>query len=203
MRALGLSFFIVLTGCGISPAYEATEIYLPRYVGTDSPEPLPEGDVSRCGDPERIAAIDREALGDVLRTSACGRIIFDDQLGSPYVLESLSVVLDGASVFDRHEDDGAAPPSIRAAATNVLAGFVSAGEHTLNVTAHYGARGSGERSYLNAYKFEVRSTHSFVVGQSRSFDVRLVTFQDGDTTTPLENRPMVRFVDSGVASGDP
>ncbi|PIE05298.1 MAG: hypothetical protein CSA75_05495 [Sorangium cellulosum] len=51
-------------------------------------------------------------------------------------------------------------------------------------------------SYLRGYKFEVRSSHSFTVTEGKSIKLRAIAHEKGGVTTPLEQRPAVRYLEN-------
>ncbi|HVZ36819.1 MAG TPA: hypothetical protein VG963_30550, partial [Polyangiaceae bacterium] len=55
--------------------------------------------------------------------------------------------------------------------------------------------GYGVFSYLRGYQFEVKQSHSFSVKEGREIDLDVVAWEKGGVTTPLEQRPAVRYVE--------
>jgi hypothetical protein len=48
-------------------------------------------------------------------------------------------------------------------------------------------------SYLKGYHFEARSSHSFTAVEGKTLTLQIVAYEKGGVTTPLEERPAVRF----------
>jgi len=66
-------------------------------------------------------------------------------------------------------------------------------------------KGYGVFSYLRGYKFEVRSNHSFTAVEGKTLSLDAVSYEKGSVTTPIEERPAVRYqekVQSGLAGDD-
>jgi hypothetical protein len=53
--------------------------------------------------------------------------------------------------------------------------------------------GYGVFSYLRGYKFNVPATHSFTVTEGKSIKLEAIVWEKGDVTTPLEERPNIRW----------
>jgi hypothetical protein len=75
----------------------------------------------------------------------------------------------------------------------VLSGPITPGSHTLSVMAIYRGHGYGVFKYLRKYKFTVRSSHTFTVDEGRGVSIKVVGFEKGGSTTPLEQRPALDF----------
>ncbi|MCA9602180.1 MAG: dihydrolipoamide acetyltransferase, partial [Myxococcales bacterium] len=69
------------------------------------------------------------------------------------------------------------------------------GEHTLTVNLEYQGYGHGVFTYLKGYRFKVKSSHTFTVPEGRSGTIRVVGYEKGGPTAPLEERPAVRYVE--------
>ena len=59
--------------------------------------------------------------------------------------------------------------------------------------------GYGVFSYLRGYRFEVRSSHSFTAVEGKTMQLQVVAYEKGGVTTPLEERPAVRYVEKVVS----
>ncbi len=67
------------------------------------------------------------------------------------------------------------------------------GDHTLQVVLKLRGHGYGVFSYLRGYKFNVPATHSFTVTEGKAIKLEAVVWEKGDVTTPLEERPAIRW----------
>ena len=68
------------------------------------------------------------------------------------------------------------------------------GDHSLTTNLEYRGHGYGIFSYLKGYRFRVRSSHTFSAPEGRRVSVRVVAYEKGGPTAPLEERPAVRYV---------
>jgi len=118
---------------------------------------------------------------------------FQNEMSGAFRLTRAVFVLDGAVQYSRDDDTGAlaAQKSIP-----VYEGSIPPGDHTLQVVLELRGHGYGVFSYLRGYKFEVRSSHSFTVTDGKAVTLRAIAYEKGGVTTPLEQRPAVRYVES-------
>jgi hypothetical protein len=68
------------------------------------------------------------------------------------------------------------------------------GEHLLQVLVQM--RGELVPGYpnLRGFRFEVKSSHQFTVGENQPIRIEVVTWEKGGPTLPLEQRPAVRYI---------
>lgn len=119
----------------------------------------------------------------------------EHRMTSTFELVRVVYLLDGAQIFPTAQS-----PTGEALAEqeefDVYRGSVVPGEHTLSVTIEYQGNGHGVFAYLQGYHFTVRSSHSFTAPEGRALTLRVVALENGGQTTPIEDRPTVRFVES-------
>ncbi|WP_437314267.1 hypothetical protein [Sorangium sp. So ce385] len=132
-------------------------------------------------------------------------IRFNNELSSAFRVTRVLIVLDGAVQYNKTDQSGALAEQTEIPIFN---GSVPPGDHTLQVLVNLQGNGYGVFSYLRGYRFEVRSSHSFTAVEGKTMNLQAVAFEKGGVTTPLEERPAVRFVEkivSGLsdASGQP
>jgi len=120
-------------------------------------------------------------------------ISFENEMSGAFRLTRAVFVLDGAVQYSRTDESGAL-----AAQKNipVYEGSIPPGDHILQIILELRGHGYGVFSYLRGYKFEVRSSHSFTVTDGKSVNLRAIAYEKGGVTTPLEQRPAVRFLES-------
>ena len=82
-----------------------------------------------------------------------------------------------------------------------MRGSIVPGEHTLNVSLEYQGHGAGIFTYLKGYRFKVRSNYTFTAAEGKSVSIRVVGFEKGGPTAPLEERPAVRYLERSSESG--
>jgi hypothetical protein len=71
---------------------------------------------------------------------------------------------------------------------------VSPGYHVVQASASYRGHGYGVFWYLDRYRFEVRSAHGFTAAPGALSEITVVHHEKGGLTTPLEERPRVRWI---------
>lgn len=123
-------------------------------------------------------------------------IKFQNELSSAFRVTRVLVVLDGAVQYNKTDQSGALADQ---AEIPVFNGSVPPGDHTLQVLVNLQGNGYGVFSYLRGYRFEVRSSHSFTAVEGKTINLQAVAYEKGGVTTPLEERPAVRYVEKVVA----
>jgi hypothetical protein len=81
----------------------------------------------------------------------------------------------------------------------IFNGSIPPGDHTVQVLINLQGYGYGVFSYLRGYKFEVRSSHSFTAVEGKTTQLRILAYEKGGVTTPLEERPAIRYLEKVVA----
>ena len=123
-------------------------------------------------------------------------IRFQNELSSAFRVTRVLVVLDGAVQYNKTDQSGALADQ---AEIPIFNGSVPPGDHTLQVLVNLQGNGYGVFSYLRGYRFEVRSSHSFTAVEGKTINLQAVAYEKGGVTTPLEERPAVRYVEKVVA----
>lgn len=119
-------------------------------------------------------------------------IVYEDKMSPSFRLVQLVVALDGAPLFSRADDEGGI---VEGGELQVFHGAIVPGEHTLTVSLEFQGHGYGMFTYLKGYRFKVRSSYSFTAPEGRAITVRVVGYEQGGPSTPLEERPALRFVE--------
>jgi len=119
-------------------------------------------------------------------------IMHENRMSSSYKLVKAVYALDGAPIFNKADDEGALGDREE---FDVYHGSIVPGEHTLTVNLEYRGHGYGIFSYLKGYRFKVRSNYSFTAPEGRAVTVRVVAYEKGGPTAPLEERPAIRYVE--------
>src|SRR4028118_521031 len=76
---------------------------------------------------------------------------------------------------------------------DVYNGAIQPGSHTISVQLVYQGSGFGVFSYLKSYKFNVKSSHTFVAGEGKATVISVVGYEKGGLTTSMEDKPAVEF----------
>ncbi|MFO8073669.1 MAG: hypothetical protein R6V85_17550 [Polyangia bacterium] len=130
--------------------------------------------------------LDRKIAG------AKAAISFRNEMGGSFRLTKATFLLDGGPIFNKSDEAGSLSDR---EVIDLFDGPVMPGDHTLSVVLHYRGHGYGIFSYLKGYSFKVRSSRTFTVGEGKAVEVEVVGFEKGGVTTPLEERPAVRYVE--------
>jgi len=136
----------------------------------------------------RVEMLKEAVLGGGIGARA--GIIHINKMGSSYRLVQLIYALDGTTIFTRKDDSGAMHETKN---FDILSGPITPGSHTLSVMAIYRGHGYGVFRYLKKYKFTVKSSHTFTVDEGKGLTIRVIGYERGGTTTPLEDRPALDF----------
>lgn len=142
-------------------------------------------------------------LSDTILSGGVGgsraEITFINEMSSAFRMTEAVFVLDGAIQYKKQDDTG-----VLAAQTTIpiFSGSIPAGDHTLQVLIKLRGHGYGVFSYLRGYKFEVRSDHSFTITDGKTIELKATAWEQGGATTPLEERPAIRYVENVRGIGD-
>jgi hypothetical protein len=137
---------------------------------------------------------------------ARAEITFINDMSSAFRMTQALFVLDGAVQYNKQDETGllAGQKEIP-----IFSGSIPPGDHTLQVLVKLRGHGYGVFSYLQGYRFEIRSSHSFTVTEGKTIELKAIAFEKGDVTTPIEQRPAVRYhknvrtgMDSGTVPGE-
>lgn len=131
--------------------------------------------------------LDRKIAG------ARASIVFRNEMGGSFRLTKATFLLDGGPVFNKSDEGG---NLAERDVIDLFDGPVMPGDHTISVVLHYRGHGYGIFSYLKGYSFKVRSSRTFTVGEGKAVKLEVVGFEQGGVTTPLEERPAVRYIEN-------
>ncbi len=122
-------------------------------------------------------------------------IVFNNEMGGSFRLDKATFLMDGGPVFNKVDNNGSLSKKDK---IDLFEGPITPGEHTLSVVLHYKGHGYGIFSYLKGYAFKTRSSYTFTVGEGKRIGVEIVGFEKGGATTPLEERPAVKYIENVV-----
>jgi hypothetical protein len=142
-------------------------------------------------------------LSDTILSGGVGgaraEIAFKNELSNAFHLTGATFVLDGSVQYNKQDDSGALAEQ---KTIPIFSGSIPPGDHTLQVVLKLRGHGYGVFSYLRGYKFNVPATHSFTVTEGKAVKLDAVVWEKGDVTTPLEERPAIRWQQTLSSSGD-
>lgn len=124
-------------------------------------------------------------------------IRFENKLSSAFQLTRVLIVLDGAVQYNKSDQSGGVLAGQKV--IPIFSGSIPPGDHTLQVLVNLRGHGYGVFSYLRGYRFEVRSSHSFTAVEGKTAEIKPVVYEKGGVTTPIEERPAIRFLEKVVA----
>lgn len=132
----------------------------------------------------------------ILGGSAAGSratIMFENEMSGAFRLVRAVFVLDGAVQYNKVDETGALSTQ---KSVPIYNGSIPPGDHVMQVVLGLQGHGYGVFSYLRGYKFQVNSSHSFTVTEGKQVNLRVISYEKGGVTTPLEQRPAVRYLES-------
>jgi hypothetical protein len=135
-------------------------------------------------------------LSDTILSGGVGgaraSIIFQNDMSGAFRLTRALFVLDGAVQYNKQDDTGTLSGQKQ---IPIFKGSISPGDHTLQVLLRLRGHGYGVFSYLRGYQFEVKQSHSFSITEGKQVDLDVIAWEKGGVTTPLEQRPAVRYLE--------
>ncbi len=117
-------------------------------------------------------------------------IIHENRMSSSYRLVKVQYALDGARIFNKADEEG---PLGDQTEFEIYNGSIVPGDHNVTVNLEYRGNGYGIFSYLKGYRFRVRSSYTFNAPEGKGVTIRVVGYEKGGPTAPLEERPAVRY----------
>jgi len=143
----------------------------------------------------RLSLLAETVLQGVVAGSQA-RIVHENKMGNSYKLVKVTYALDGAPIFNKADEEGSLGDQEE---FDIYNGSIVPGEHTLTVKLEYRGHGYGIFSYLKGYRFKVSSSHTFTAPEGKALTLNVVGYEKGGPTSPLEERPAVRFVERVTA----
>ena len=144
----------------------------------------------------RLNLLKETVLGGVIGASRAV-IRHKNEMGSSFRLVKAAYALDGVQISAKSE--GGLPEMQE---FDVYNGAIQPGSHTLSVALVYQGNGFGVFSYLKGYKFNVKSSHTFVAGESKSTNITVVGYEKGNITTQLSDKPAIDFRVNVMSAGE-
>jgi hypothetical protein len=144
----------------------------------------------------RLNLLKETVLGGVIGASRAV-IHHKNEMGSSFKLIKAAFALDGVQIAAKSEGNLAELQEF-----DVYNGAIQPGSHTLSVALQYQGNGFGVFSYLKGYKFNVKSSHTFVAGESKSTNITVVGYEKGNITTQLSDKPAIDFRVNVMSAGE-
>ena len=144
----------------------------------------------------RLNLLKETVLGGVIGASRAV-IHHKNEMGSSFRLIKAAFALDGVQIAAKSEGGLSDLQEF-----DVYNGAIQPGSHTLSVSLQYQGNGFGVFSYLKGYKFNVKSSHTFVAGESKSTNITVVGYEKGNITTQLSDKPAIDFRVNVMSAGE-
>jgi hypothetical protein len=144
----------------------------------------------------RLNLLKETVLGGVIGASRAV-IHHKNEMGSSFRLIKAAFALDGVQIAGKSEGGLADMQEF-----DVYNGAIQPGSHTLSVALQYQGNGFGVFSYLKGYKFNVKSSHTFVAGESKTTNITVVGYEKGNITTQLSDKPAIDFRVNVMSAGE-
>jgi hypothetical protein len=145
----------------------------------------------------RLSLLAETVLQGVVAGSQA-RIVHQNKMGNSYRLVKVLYSLDGAPIFNKADEEGSLGDRDE---FDVYNGSIVPGEHTLTVKLEYRGNGYGIFSYLKGYRFKVNSSHTFTAPEGKAVTLKIVGYEKGGPTAPLEDRPAIQYIENIAATG--
>lgn len=138
----------------------------------------------------RLLLLQETVLGGDMLTGARAVLVHKNEMGSSFVLESVSYALDGAPVYTAADTNGELEKRDE---FEVFTGRIVPGLHQIAVRMVFRGNGYGLFSYLDGYKFKVQSNYTFNAEAGKVTTVKVVGYEKGGLTTEMKDKPAVRY----------
>ena len=143
----------------------------------------------------RLALLSESILSGIT-AAAKAEVVFENEMSSAFRLKRIVALYDGAPLATKTDEKDNIGEMKEVPLYNEL---VQPGDHTVQVLIEYQGNGYGIFSYLKGYKFEVRSSRSFTAIEGKTIQLRVIGYEQGGPTTPIEEKPAVRFVEKTMS----
>lgn len=143
----------------------------------------------------RLALLSESILSGIT-AAAKAEVVFENEMSSAFRLKRIVALYDGAPLATKTDEKDQIGDMKEVPLYNEL---VQPGDHTLQFLIEYQGNGYGIFSYLKGYKFEIRSTRSFTALEGKTVNIRVIGYEQGGPTTPIEEKPAVRYTEKVTA----
>lgn len=142
-------------------------------------------------------------LSDTILAGAGGgakaEIVFENDLSGAWRLVEAVVVMDGVVQYKKSDDTGVLAAQKR---IPIFSGSIPGGDHTVQVMIKLRGHGFGVFSYLRGVEATVKNDHSFTITDGKVMELRVVGWEQGGPTTPVEEQPSLRFIENLRSMGE-
>ena len=136
----------------------------------------------------RLVLLREQILHNVI-AEAKGIIVHRNEMGSAFSLEQVLYYLDGNKIYYQDNKSGSLDEHRE---FEIFSGNLMPGNHLISVEMVY--RGSGGMfSYVDGYRFKLKSNYTFYATKGRITRVAIVGHERGGLTTSMEDKPYVSY----------
>ena len=119
-------------------------------------------------------------------------IFFRDPPTAPRPFDLVQVIysLDGNQIYSATDDDGSLADRQQIELYN---GTILPGPHNIAIEMTLVGNGYGLFSYLEGYRFRLRSSYAFTAEDGKITYLDIVAYEQGGINQPIEERPDIRY----------
>jgi hypothetical protein len=138
----------------------------------------------------RILQLQETVVSGAIGAGARAVIVHRNEMGGSFRLISVQYALDTVPIYKKVDVDGNLNDVEE---QEIDSRNIVPGNHNIAVMMTYQGEGYGFFSYVKGYKFKVTSSYTFTAEEGKVITVKVVGFERGGISTPLEERPAVRY----------
>ncbi|MBU1222163.1 hypothetical protein KKF34_09740 [Myxococcota bacterium] len=131
---------------------------------------------------------DKETLG-----GAKIQIIHKNEMGGVYRLVRLRYFIDDKLVQSFSDVNSKDKKQLSKKSIDVFSDHITPGNKRIRVFITYLGNGYGLFKYVKEWKWEINNSYSFTVEPGKSYILTVIGKEKGNMTTPLDERPMIKF----------
>jgi hypothetical protein len=113
-----------------------------------------------------------------------------NDMSATFALHQVIYSLDGHQIFASSDDGGSLSDRD---AIEIYNGAILPGPHNISVEMVFIGSGFGVFSYVEGYRFRVRSSYAFTAEDGKVANLDVVAYEQGGVNQPIEERPDIRY----------
>lgn len=137
----------------------------------------------------RLVLLRERILGTRIGGSQA-RIVHINDMSNTFELERVIYSLDGNQLYAATSEDDELNDREEIELYN---GQIVPGPHNVSVEMVFVGNGFGLFSYLEGYRFRLRSSYAFTAEDGKVANLRVVGYEQGGVNQPIEERPDIRY----------
>lgn len=116
-------------------------------------------------------------------------VVHSNKMGASFKLQEVTYALDGTPIYAKTQVDGIDQRD----EFEIFNGSIVPGNHEISVYLVFRGNGFGVFSYLNDYRFKVKSSYTLIAEDGKQSTVKIVAYEKGGATAELKDRPAIRY----------